>query len=161
MGTVQFHNSIVLFGDSAGDNTDKIAMHEDCCCTEACNLCLNNIAPTRFQAAIAGVLNGTCGDCDTYNDTFIVDFVSSIPNQCDWRYNFAEVCGDTYIELVIYVVGATTWIRVNFQPTTSLYWAKSFVNPDCMNFNNEELTISAGSPECDPTAIGTCHITSL
>lgn len=94
---IQFYNGKVLFGDSAGLNTDKVAMDPACCCsTEACwqlrpcddvtvptNTCngCSTAIPPDLPDTMYVKLEGLTGDMSGYNNVYPVTFVTG----CTWE----------------------------------------------------------------------------
>ncbi len=104
---IQFYDGKILFGDSAGENTDKIAFHEDCCCVFGDLVCQHckgsgNNAPDDYEVVIAGLTDAAgCDDgidfnCSpTMNGTFSLTFLDAGVNYCTWWYNpWHSPCGN-------------------------------------------------------------------
>jgi hypothetical protein len=119
MGTVQFYDGVVLFGDSDGNNTDKVAMHEDCCCIgEPCEHCSGD-APLQLQVDFTNVADNNCLTCDTYYaQSFILDQTGA--NPCIWEFieeDWCAGCGSgeetsTHITAEYIKVGSDYRLRV-------------------------------------------------
>ncbi len=64
------------------------------CCgaVDNCDVCVD-MASSRYQAAIAGVVEVSCGDCLlNYNATFVMDFVLESGGVCSWCYSPINFC---------------------------------------------------------------------
>jgi hypothetical protein len=166
--SIQFYNSKILFGDSVGANTDKIAFHEDCCCEEnPCVKCATHPS-SAYQAVIAGVDNQDCNECSIFNDTFaLTEWYEEWP--CIWQYTTEGVCGYEFfyvrldldiidVQAVLYNSG-TDWYRIRFGTSP----APGSVNCGSLSNYNLPYIGEDGEPDASDCAPDnpTCLISSV
>jgi len=141
---IQFYDDKILFGDSEGNNTDKIAFDPNCCCLLGCYGCSGD-TPLFLSVRIADVGNlPKCveADCATLNDTWIKR--RTAPNYCTWDYGPIEICGvNGILRTVLYVLAPNYWLRV-CHPTSVPYTILFEKNlgpskPNCITWNDEEV----------------------
>lgn len=167
MGTVQFHDGVVLFGDAELNDTDKVAMHEDCCCEgewEDCRACLG-AAPSVWRVVIAN------HECAAANNTFILatsGTAESPEHYCYWFYTFGEhICGapcSEYTSISLYVQETSKVLKVYFQHHANLevrYMKTWETEVPCDELINEDIPHSPfiGDDGCGTTS--TCTVTAL
>ncbi len=181
MGSIQFQDGVVLFGNSVGANPDKVAFHADCCCAGEvpCERCEEDTAPAQFQVVIAGLANASpeeCATCTNYNDTYILDRVICPPLSliaCAWKLDLIANC--LRDQIILHFLKTTGGVK----PIQVKIWRKSG-GPDCegdvrirfQSDDHETLDCSAISNldlpfldiivagDCD-TSSATCKVTAL
>ncbi len=77
------------------------------CCGVTADCC-DGTVPTQLQVTFSDIAEDGCGDCDTLNDSFIVDL--DIPEQtdinCTWYYYFdSQVCNVDDIQVMVQEAG--------------------------------------------------------
>jgi len=140
-----------------------------CCCGGGsdCLRCESGTAPQQIEVVITGVTNNFCSDCDDWNDTWILDFVTiSADDLCRWEYIIDPTsCSATFIDGRILNVGGNAQFIIAFRsPPTVLQgsWKSNVVGSpiDCSDL--AALSFSAqpiGFP-CNEDS-STCVVTSL
>ncbi len=142
-----------------------------CCCegTCTCDLCTDATNPCCYEVTIAGMSNGDCDDCETYNRTFLVYFWSTSPSVCVYRgwWKAWSACNILGVSLYFWFSGGN--YRAEVRITSAGHspedhvWLKGYEDnkPDCNEFDSEELVLQIAAPTavCDDTS-ATCHITA-
>lgn len=91
---IQFYDSKILFGDSEGNNTDKIAFHEDCCCGEDCTTdasCFEGADCTTNDILLtlpAEFVNDQCDECEELGGEYVLEWTDG----CTWAYTEGSDC---------------------------------------------------------------------
>jgi len=158
MGQIIFQNSKILF---AGN---KIAMHEDCCCTKcdsACAYCTTGYGPQEWQVVIAGIVDGFCGDCDALgglNGTYVLSFKQAA---CEWRYVMPGApCGYGLLSVNIRLNGVLeVWF---WDYNRMLEFEKDFGDSvPCCDLVDEDIPyVGDATGHCDGSS-ATCTLTAL
>lgn len=174
---IQFYDSSILFGNSAGANTDKIAFHEDCCCGDIeCALC-SSTPPDQFQVDIAGVVDNACPDCEFFNDTWILTNTirggscSAVGEGCFWWYKFpSATCTAVGIYLFIaqdatpvtpYYLGVVvTTLDADCGGIVFNFTKRSAAKFDCANLSGYDVPWDYTFTQCD-ASLATCAVTAL
>lgn len=169
---IQFYDNKILFGDSEGNNTDKIAFHEDCCCPGIqCTHCTTSRGPEEFQIVLAGFtgIDGGCGDCASIDGTYIVQYSDT----CIWEYTLpSPICCLAKIVLYVIDVAGQKGVRVDLKSGTGSSFVTFFNNTyeglvPCLSLDNEDipystqgLSVCAQVDRCDGSS-ATCAVTAL
>lgn len=134
-----------------------------------CELVCGEDRPDDFQVTFAGIIEDGCGDCDTWNDSFILSFDYETVDQhtCRWAWASGEspVCGMNNIDLAISYRPATEdWaalVRLG-GPTVVVHYQRVFIErPDCKTWSSLDVPYSLTTwAACDPSA-STCSLTAL
>jgi hypothetical protein len=146
-----------------------------CCCEkeeEECTACDGGKAPTEYQVEIAGIVNGTCGDCTDLNDTYVLEWVEQSGAICYWEYVLpAPICN--VVAILLGVDGTLDKVFVQLMqqtyPDGLLHIVataeKSFgVDVPCMDLDAEAIGAFTFqfpyATDCDGAA-STCAVTAL
>ena len=179
MSAVQFHDSAVLFGDADLNDTDKVAMHEDCCCEpefEECNGCSGTV-PSQLSVTLANIAEDGCGNCIAgLNDTFVLDRYAGCEDDndnCMWLIEFSPaICevGGIFVTAALGGITVVLWldgsgpldpgpcsgsaVRLKFNEVGDL--------PDCDAWSSEDIDYDDQSVawNCDGIS-ATCELTAL
>ncbi len=136
-----------------------------CCCAEApsscdnpciCSVFDNSDAPCCITITIAGVVEGTCGDCDNLNTIYNLSQVEE--NGCVWKCEnlTPPSCDPTNIILTAYQDGSNYKIKVELG---SHVWEKNYstTKPTCDGIDGETLSHQTNSGDCDSSS-ATCTL---
>ena len=157
--SIQFYNNKILFGDSDGTNTDKIAFDADCCCQETCPcpLCENSTAPCSMTVTLPSFSDGTCGDCDELAGDYVLewDLTPGYPEYpCRWKYAFTSgPCNATalYVGLIEHVAGQyALYVELIKSVGGPIAWRTIYTGqPDCHAINTSASYYTASfDSEC-------------
>jgi len=142
-----------------------------CCCEEnPCPSCIGEL-PQQLSIAILGVVNGTCGKiceddgCESINDTFVLDYVGNMGNDCDYEYApYALRCSCSQWGSKVFAYFTTTVggyalvVGVYTATQTGLRWSIELgEKPDCEFEGELELTPDIAPGYCDNSA-STCKV---
>lgn len=60
-----------------------------------CRGCIGLEAPVEFAVTFTGIVEGSCGSCSAFNDTFIVSYSRAAPDTCTcvWEYDVLAETG--------------------------------------------------------------------
>jgi len=165
---IQFYDDKILFGDSEGNNTDKVAFHARCCCDclQPCACCLRG-ATEEIRLTISGIGEDGCGSCGSLNAVFILAWFNEVGNNCVWKYILpAEICGIAYITGGIYCGGVDEWevfaaLYSSNDVLRALYHDLLYSKLDCCTLD-KTLTYDhgVGIVGCDETT-GTVHYEAI
>ncbi len=160
---IQFMDGHILFGDSSGNNTDKIAFHEDCCCGD-CDYCSGE-TPSEFLVTIPALSNLACSECASLAGDYTVTRVADVLPCCEWSYVFDDgpCCTGELVFHVCYLP-TTFFVQVIFRsrdasnPLFMHIWYKSYGSTplNCSAFTNESipfLTQQASNDRCDGSLV--------
>lgn len=145
----------------------KIASHEDCCCGRSCSECIDGKAANQYQVDISGISTGSCNDCDYYNGSYVLDYVSD----CNYLYARSPVCTNlgsfTFeinlrfisgeLRVALSLVNNSTGVRTQLVGFTNVYGSG---NVPCMTLSATSVTRTAEFSICAVTAAA-CTITTL
>ena len=147
-----------------------------CCGRRWCARRCSDGGPLQFEVEIALIAAGTCGNCLTFNDRFILDrhtVTDEANTWCRWSYSLGgAVCGIATVNLFAYEPTpvfpgdyATSVALYNIGPGGPLYFRKlhGAVKPACKTFNNLVIPLVWQDPlwtDCDASA-ATCKVTAL
>ncbi|MEQ8785139.1 MAG: hypothetical protein RIC55_02535 [Pirellulaceae bacterium] len=66
---------------------------QPCCCgSSLCQYCQSGTTPNELEVTIVGLTDRECSDCETMNDTYILQWIGDGPSGCCWRFDFEEIC---------------------------------------------------------------------
>ena len=170
---IQFYGGGILFGDSAGANTDKMAFHELCCCEggPTCGLCSGD-SPTSWSIDIANLAAaGFCNaDCLSFNGAgFIVSNLFFSGGACIWYYQYpSAICSQNYLVLVLtadpphrVIVTSELDLTPPFGLAPLVAFVKSVVFPiSCMDYDEEDIPEAGVVGGCDHST-ATCSLTAI
>jgi hypothetical protein len=136
------------------------------CTNGGCIFCLSNLAPPRLQVSISGMIDATCGDCDTWNGTFICDNVGFGPLVCDWYYTGGTLCGTASLLVRLSFNSGfgvyQMFVSVDGPSGSFFFQSNSATQFDCMNWSAFAL---GGGGEvlnpCDFSLGASCTVTAL
>jgi hypothetical protein len=134
-------------------------------CECSCDLFTEGKAPCCFLVTIAGMANGTCGQCNTYyNKTYHLKQTAA--GSCTWQCSFYDHCGGfgSQISLRVYKTGDNYHVEVKLKDHV---WDKDFGTdqPTCTSLTGlidhvtDSGTCSSASATCSissQAAAGNC-----
>lgn len=143
-----------------------------CCCGCDCPVCSGG-CPRQMQVSIAGIVNGSCGSCGTFNGTFTCDWseyaLGGSVMRCFWEYLFGStICtsGTPQDRIVVehYLLTGTYWLFVHAARISGdcLNFGTSWGSAqDCMAWSSLSLA-PLGTGVCDDwTTPATCTVTAI
>lgn len=155
----------------------KFAPGYPCCCAcMECVFCKNNRAPCSWEVTIDGIMESdtdACGSCDSFNDTYILEFDTTAPTHCAWQYDFdfPGICDREWITLQVFgaVVGPLISVKIETSSSNALgYWFQQTYGDlvECLTIVNEDLPAFYESVDPSPCDIfgspdATCTVTAL
>ena len=154
-----------------------------CCCEkhiEVCSYCDDDAAPEEILVSLRGIANGSCANCNDYNDDFVFTWNPNGSCGCLWSKTIEDDCYDAGSNGTFFISNGwaeglggyytqfwTGDLSGFSPPYTCLVYGAPFrklrgaSRPDCVNWDEEDLPyFSAGYGECDFSG-ATCKITAL
>lgn len=130
------------------------------CETCTCSACSDSpfYAPCCWKVVIAGIVDGSCSDCEVLNKTYYLS--QDDPAGCTWSEG--AVCGEcdpTDIILTVTLDGSDYIITVTMDGHV---WQKNYgtSKPECCGLTSETISHLTDSGDCDSSS-ATCVITAL
>jgi hypothetical protein len=139
-----------------------------CCCPTtppAYFRCVNcsgagDNAPEYMTVYVAGIENGSCSSCATYNGTFLIGLNPGL--ECAWQSGFLDSpCGTAanwFVQVNVTLVGSdyivSVYVRID-SGTTVFAWQKNYgtAKPDCLEFVGLSVPyVSTAGSLCGGTA---------
>jgi hypothetical protein len=158
-GTVTFNN--FSFQQHQFEHATCLA-----CTNGGCDFCLSDLAPPRVQVSISGMIDATCGDCDTWNATFICDRLNFGATICDWYYDSGSLCGAAILVVRLSFNSGLGLFQMLVQVDSAsgafFFLTTSATAFDCMNWSAFNVPASGEvlNP-CDFSLGVSCTITAL
>lgn len=144
--------------------TGRRFLNRRCCCgcktctCEECAAASPYYAPCCWKVVIAGIVDGSCSDCEVLNKTYYLSQDTS--GGCVWSEG--AVCGDcdpTDITLSVTLDGSDYIVTVTMDGHV---WRKNYgtTKPECCGLTNETIPHTTNTGDCDSSS-ATCVITAL
>lgn len=147
---VQFWDDVVLF------DSGNVAMHGDCCC--GCPHCSGD-TPSVLRLTFDGVVEGNCGDCNDFNNSFDLD--RDVPTVCTWRTLHAICVSEGDATISIQLTSVLILVHVFYglaEDPNRVQFAKVVEAPyDCTNLGAIPLTDPGANTPCNWTN-ATCTV---
>lgn len=130
------------------------------CCSGTCSVCSTGTTPAEISVTLSGITNGSCSDCTTLNDTFVV--VRGSGTSCLWSYDIdPDICTD-YKNVTVFLFGTTITVSTG---TDGLfehidYYSDVGSAPFDCGFSAYDVPYLSGAVRCSG-ASSTCEITAL
>lgn len=171
-------NSVWINEGALVVDENGVVLCDECPCGNPCEGC-DGPGPIQWQVVIAGFTNNTCSDCNDFNGTFILNFVSEADQgtpctlvDCVWEYEIpGGLCGNPgfpVTALVLHIFsnppGDVRFITVGHRGICQLdtRWQKDYApdKPVCLDLVDESIPLDlpqagwcAGGPTCVITAL--------
>ena len=125
------------------------------CCSVApsitCTNCSSNTGPGEYKVVLAGVSNGTCSSCGSYDGTYILPFSFEAFGRCEWTIRITPLCGFEFEDLVVRVFPdqSVDIVLIGSGSVIILAGTESFFpdDPDCLDFVDHSFNLGS---------LGTC-----
>jgi len=96
-------------------STGNIKLHTPSCCG-TCGVCDDSEIAMLYKVEIEGTANGTCGNCDGLNATYVVEASAGTQN-CSFAFSgtgYADICDHGAERVVQLILSDGTDVLVNY-----------------------------------------------
>lgn len=142
-----------------------------CCTVPACGNCQSGTTSASYEITIAGIVDDTCGDCESANATFVVAQTAS---PCIWSYLLdPDICAYTQVTMQVGVdlvsgVFIDVWISNTYPytfpfPTEAVQWRQDGISGAPIDCQLSSFSVSLEGPvgtDCDGSA-ATCEVSAV
>ncbi len=140
-------SSTPTFDDFLAESSEspcEVCGNDEVCGTIGGPVCIEGTLPTYFEVTVSGVSNGSCTECDRWNDTFLLEYKGN----CIWLYYFADMCGYCFGRLSVRVSSIA-----DPTPKRNIAVLLVLMNSDGCDVGGQETEFEDSVAEEDSTAV--------